>query len=39
MEREKEAQTNKAFFLGKKEFEYVSTLAGHEPTVNYPDES
>ena len=36
-EWQKEADTNKAFYLGEKEFEYVVTLTGAEPTVNYPD--
>jgi hypothetical protein len=26
-----EADTNKAFYLGEKEFEYVATLTGNEP--------
>jgi len=37
-EWQKEAATNKAFFLGKKEFEYIPTLEGHAPTVDYPVE-
>jgi len=37
-EREKEVATNKQFFLGKKEFEYIPTLVGHEPVVDYPIE-
>lgn len=32
-EREKEAVTNKAFYLGEKEFEFVKTLTGDEPVV------
>lgn len=38
-EREKEAQTNKAFFLGKKEFEYVKTLTGDEPVNEFNNET
>lgn len=32
-----EADTNKAFHLGRKEYEYVATLEGHEPTLNQPN--
>ena len=37
-ERDKEAETNKAFYLGEKCFEYIPTLVGHEPVVDYPME-
>jgi len=37
-ERDKEADTNKAFYLGEKQYEYIPTLEGHEPTVDYPTE-
>ena len=37
-ERERESQTNKEFHLGAKEFEYIPTLEGHAPTVDYPAE-
>jgi len=37
-ERDKEVDTNKAFYLGKKEFEYIPTLEEHAPTVDYPTE-
>lgn len=36
-EWQKEATTNKAFYLGEKEFEYIPTILGHEPTVRFPD--
>lgn len=35
-EWQKEADTNKAFYLGEKSFEYIPTVAGHEPTIVYP---
>ncbi len=38
-EWQKEATTNKEFYLGEKEFEYVVTMTGAEPTVNYPDDN
>ena len=37
-EWQKEAQTNKEFYLGEKCFEYIPTLVGHEPVVDYPSE-
>ncbi len=37
-EWQREATSNKAFYLGEKEFEYIPTITGHEPTVNYPRE-
>jgi len=37
-DRDKEAQTNKEFYLGEKCFEYIPTLVGHEPVVDYPTE-
>ena len=37
-EWQKEANTNKAFYLGEKQYEYIPTVAGHEPTINYPTE-
>lgn len=36
--RNEEVQTNKAFHLGNKEYEYVATLEGHEPLTNPDDE-
>ena len=30
-EWQKEADTNKRFYLGDKQFEYVATVTGHEP--------
>ena len=35
-EWQREAATNKEFYLGEKTFEYVVTLVGHEPVVDYP---
>ncbi len=32
-EWQKEADTNKAFYMGDKQFEYVVTLTGHESVV------
>jgi len=37
-EWKREADTNKAFYLGEKCFEYIPTLVGHEPVVDYPTE-
>lgn len=37
-EWQKEAQVNKEFYLGEKCFEYIPTLVGHVPTVDYPTE-
>ena len=37
-EWQKEAETNKQFYMGEKEFEFVKTLTGDEPAVNYPTE-
>jgi hypothetical protein len=34
----KEAATNKEFYLGDKTFEYVKTMTGDEPVVDYPSE-
>ena len=38
-ERDKEARTNKEFYLGAKQYEYIPTLVGHEPVVDYPNEN
>ncbi len=38
VEWNKEAKTNREFYLGEKCYEYIPTIAGHEPTVNYPTE-
>ena len=35
-EWQKEADTNRTFYMSKKEFEFLVTLTGHEPTINYP---
>lgn len=37
-EWQKEAATNKAFYLGEKEFEFVKTLTGDEPVIGLTDE-
>lgn len=37
-EWQKEAQTNKAFYLGEKEFEYVKTLTGDCPVIGLSDD-
>jgi len=37
-EWQKESDTNKAFYLGDKQYEYIPTLEGHAPTVDYPVE-
>lgn len=38
-EWQKEAQVNKEFYLGEKQYEYIPTVAGHEPAVEFPDEN
>lgn len=35
-EWQREARTNKAFYLGQKEFYYIATLTGHEPVAKNP---
>lgn len=37
-EWKKEAQTNKDFYMGEKCYEYIVTLGGDEPVVEYPTE-
>ncbi len=34
----KEANTNKEFYMGEKSFEYIPTLTGHESVISYPTE-
>ena len=36
-EWQKEAATNKEFYMGDKSFEYLVTLTGNEPVINFPD--
>jgi hypothetical protein len=37
-EWQREASTNREFYLGEKEFEFIPTVCGHEPVINYPTE-
>ncbi len=37
-ERDKEAATNREFYMGDKSFEYLATLTGHESVINYTTE-
>ena len=39
IERDNEAGTNKEFHMGDKSFEYLKTLTGDEPVINFPTES